>query len=159
MTSPKHAADPTTLVDRFMSAVRRREPKHAIDGAEYLQMLWRMVRALEARTIDDPELLPQAVALAQRLDELVNVAIAANAERYAIDPRMGASAAECGRILGASKQAMSQRRGRGKATMAARIAAAGAIPFAEARREKEAIAAAAEHAVISLAEWRERRAG
>lgn len=146
------------LSDRFIHAVRRRQPKHVIDGADYVAMLWRMVRALELRAIEDPELLPQAVALAQRLDEVVNVALAANAERYAIDPRLGASAAECGRILGASKQAASQRRARGKAIMAARIAAAGAIPFAEAKRERAAIAKAAEHAVTNLADFRARRA-
>lgn len=158
MTQPRHAATPDTLAERFLKTVRRRTPKHPIDGEEFVVMLWRMVRALEARTIEDPELLPQSVALAQRLDELVNVALAANAERYAIDPRLGASAAECGRILGASKQAAGQRRARGKAIMAARIAAAGAIPFAEARRERQAISAAAEHAVVSLAEWRARKA-
>ena len=147
-----------TLSDRFMHAVRRRQPKHVIDGADYVEMLWRMIRALELRAIEDPELLPQAVALAQRLDEVVNVALAANAERYAVDPRLGASAAECGRILGASKQAASQRRARGKAIMAARIAAAGAIEFAEAKRERAAIAAAAEHAVTNLADFRTRRA-
>jgi hypothetical protein len=149
---------PQTLTARFIHAVRRRPAKHTIDGQDYVAMLWRMVRALEVRAIDDPELLPQAVALAQRLDELVNVALAANAERYAVDPRLGASAAECGRILGASKQAASQRRARGKAIMAARIAAAGAIPFAEAKRERAAITAAAEHAVTNLADWRARRA-
>lgn len=159
MTQPKHAAEPTTLVDRFMSAVRRRAPKHEIDSEEFLMFAWRIMRAAEARAIDDPEMLPQLVALAQRLDEAVNVAIAANAERFAVDPRLGASAAECGRILGASKQAASQRRARGKAIMAGRIAAAGAVPFAEARREREAIAAAAEHAVTYLADWRERKAG
>lgn len=161
MTSPRHAAQPSALVDRFMSVVRRpgrREPKHVIDGTEYVQMVWRIIRGLEARAIDDPELLPQAVALAQRLDELVNVAIAANADRYAVDPRLGASAAECGRILGASKQAASQRRARGRAVMDARVAAAGAIPFAEAKREKQVITAAAELAVTSLADWRARKA-
>ena len=147
-----------TLSDRFTHVVRRRQPKHLIDGAEYVEMLWRMIRALELRAIEDPELLPQIIALGQRLDEVVNVAIAGNAERYAIDPRLGASAAECGRILGASKQAASQRRARGKAIMAARIAAAGAIPFAEAKRERAAIAAAAEHAVIKLADYRARKA-
>lgn len=159
MSQPKHAAEPTSLADRFLGAVRRRTPKHSIDSAEYAEMLWRMVRALEARAVDDPELLPQIVALAQRLDESVNVVISANAERYAIDPRLGASAAECGRILGVSKQAAGQRRERGRVVMLARIAAAGAIPFAEAKRERAAIEAAAEHAVTHLADWRERRAG
>jgi hypothetical protein len=158
MTQPRHAAAAETLAERFLRTIRRRDPKHTIEDEEFVAMLWRQLRAFEARTIDNPENLPQAVALARRLDELVNVALAANAERYAIDPRRGASAAECGRILGASKQAASQRRARGKAIMAARIAAAGAIPFAEARRERQAISAAAEHAVVSLAEWRARRA-
>jgi hypothetical protein len=158
MTHPRHAAPVVPLVDRFLASVRRRPAKHTIDGAEYLEMLWRMIRALEARAIDDPELLPQVVALAQRLDEVCNVAFAANAARYAVDPRSGASAAECGRILGVSKQAASKRVERGRTIMLARTAAAGAIPFAERRREVEAIAAAAELAVVSMADYRARRA-
>jgi len=156
MTQPEA---PQTLTDRFLAAVRRREPKHVVEGADYVAMLWRMVRALEVRAIDDPELLPQVVALGQRLAEIVDVTIAANAERYAVDPRLGVSAAECGRILGyKSKQVASQHRQKGKAIIAARIAAAGAIPFAERRRELEALEAAADHAVTNLAEWRARRA-
>jgi len=165
MTTARHAAPPISLVDRFLTVVRpprtpvqhRREPRQT-EGPEFVAMLYRVIRSLEARTINDPELLPQCVALAQRLDELVNVAIAANAERYATDPRLGASAGECGRILGISKQAASKRRERGAAIMARRVESAGAARFAEAARERAAIEAAAEHAVTYLAEWRERRA-
>lgn len=174
MTTPKHAAPSTGFVDRFLTVVRppraagehRREPRQ-IEGPAFASMIWRILRALEARTIDDPELLPQCVALAQRLDELVNVAIAANAERYAADPRSGASAGECGRILGISKQAASKRRERGAAIIAARIESAGRTHInlktgrkvsGETARELAAIEAAAEHAVTYLAEWRERKA-
>lgn len=146
-----------TLSGRFLAAtasVRRRPARPPVENAEFLAGLWRLVRALERRTIDDPTLLPQAVALAQRLSEVTNVAIAANAERYEIDPKLGASMAECARILGISKQAASQRRALGKGLMLGRIASAGAIPFAEAKREREAITAAATHAVTVLSEYR-----
>jgi hypothetical protein len=151
-----------TLVDRFVGAVRRRPAKHTIDDTTYLEMLWRMVRALELRAIDNPELLPQVVELAKRLSEVVNVAIAGNAERYAVDERLGASAAECGRILGTSKQAANKRAARGREVMEARLAAA-SVPrigrhSVEAAREREAIAAAADYAVTVLADWRARKA-
>jgi len=153
----RHEAPDQTLSDRFLAVIRPREPKHKIDGSEYVEMMWRMVRALEARTIEDPELLTQAVALAQRLSEVANVAIAANAERFAIDARRGASMAECARILGISKQSASERRAAGNRIMEARIEAAGAVKFSEAKREREAIERAAEHAVVSLTDWRQRR--
>jgi hypothetical protein len=65
---------------------------------------------------------------------------------------------ECARLLGISKQSASERRARGTEIMSARIKAAGAVKFGEAKREKEAITAAAEHAVVSLAEYRPRHA-
>jgi hypothetical protein len=158
-TTPRHAAPVVPLVDRFLSTVRTRKPKHTIDNQDYVEMLWRMLRGLEWRAIDDPQLLPQVVALGDRLTEMVDVTIAANADRYAVDARYGASMAECGRILGyKSKQVASQHRAKGKAVMAARVAAGGAIPFAERKREVAAITAAAEYAAISLADYRARRA-
>lgn len=168
MSTPQHAAPATPILGRFLAVVRKREPKTVIDGAEYVAMLWRMVRALEVRAVDDPELLPQVIAIAQRLSEIVNVAIAGNAERYALDARLGASAAECARILGVSKQAAGKRAERGREVMSRRIEAAGAVPInvktnrptysSEARREREAIEAAGEHAAVSLADYRARRA-
>lgn len=157
MSTPATPDPAQTLTGRFLAATasaRRRPLRPKVENDEFLAGVWRMVRALERRTIDDPTLLPQAVALAQRLAEVTNVAIYANAERYEIDPMLGASMAECARILGVSKQAASQRKQLGKGIMLGRIAAAGAIPFAEAKREKEAIRAAATHAVTVLSEYR-----
>lgn len=154
-----------TLTARFLAATtatrsRRNKPAPPpVENDEFLLMLWRMVRALERRMIDDPTLLPQADQLRERLAQAVNVAIYGNAERYSIDPRHGASQAECGRILGASKQAASQRGQRGKAVMLARHAAAGVIPFADAREERRIIVATATEAVTVLSEYRARKAG
>jgi hypothetical protein len=149
------------LSGRFLAMIKPgagRETRRVVEDDEYLLMMWRMVRALEARTIENPELLIQAVALAQRLAELVNVAIAANAERYSVDPLSAASMAECARAMGISKQSASERRARGAAIMAERIDAAGAVRFSEAARERQAIEQANELAVTSLAEYRARHA-
>jgi hypothetical protein len=168
MTSPQHAAASTPLVDRFLSAVRRRQPKHVTENFSFVAMLWRQLRALEFRAIDDPELLPQLVAMGQRLDEMVDVVIASNALRYDTNPSLGASAAECGRILGhKSKQTTSYHTIKGRAIIARREQLAGAVPIndkgnpeysSEARRERAAIELAAEHAVTTLADWRARKA-
>lgn len=152
------------ITDQFIATVRPARPgpdrpaRPVVENEEFVAMLWRMVRALEARAIEDPTLLTQVVALAQRLSEITNVTIAANAERFAIDARRGASMAECARVLGISKQSASERRARGVAVMSQRIDAAGAVRFAEAKRERAAITAAAEHAVSSLADYRARHA-
>lgn len=155
-----------TLTARFLAATtpartkRKKKPEpQPVENEEFLAMFWRMVRAFERRMIDDPTLLPQADQLRERLAQAVNVAIYANSERYNVDPRFGASQAECGRILnGISKQAASQRGQRGKALMLARQAAAGAIPFADAREEKRIIVATASEAVTILADYRARKA-
>lgn len=159
MTQPEPAEQSGTVSELFLGVIRpaRRDPDKApIEDGEYVQMMWRMVRAMEARTIENPEMLPQVIALAQRLAEVVNVAIAANAERYSVDPRRGASMMECARVMGISKQSASERRARGVALMGERIDAAGAARFSEAKREKAAIEAATEFAVTNLAEFRAR---
>ena len=160
MATPDQSDQPTTISDRFMTVLKSRRPTKAakerrvIEDPEYIQALWRWVRALELRTIERPENLAQVLALSQRMDEIVNVAIAANAEIFEIDPRRAMSMAECARILGISKQAASQRRARGKAIMLGRVAAAGVFKFSEAKREKEAIESARVHAVTQLDEYR-----
>lgn len=169
LDEPQQPATVTALSDRFVHAVRKREPKNNVEHLDYVAMLWRMIRALEVRSIDDPTLLPQVVALGQRLAEIVDVTIAASADRYAVDPRLAPSMAECGRILGhKNKQTTSYHRAKGKAIMLARIAAAGVVHInpktdrkisSEAVRETQAIDAAAEHAVTNLADWLARRAG
>lgn len=150
---------PGTVSDRFIGIIRstpRNPDKTPVEDDQFFAMMWRMSRATEARTIENPENLTQVIALAQRLAEVVNVSIAANAERYAVDPRRGASMMECARLLGVSKQAASQRRALGDAIMAKRIEAAGAVRFSEAKRERQAIDAASSHAVTNLAEYRAR---
>lgn len=147
------------ITDRFLDVLRGgRTPKHTIDDAEYGAGLMRMIRAWEKRVIDNPEMLAQNEMMIQRFREITNVVIAANAERYAIDPTRGASMLECARILGIGKAAASERRARGVAIMADRIDAAGAIRFSEARREREALTAARDHAVAELAAYRARHA-
>jgi hypothetical protein len=168
MSTPQHAEPSEPVVDRFLATIgSRRTPKHRIDDAEYVEMLWRMVRHLEIRAIDDPALLPQVVALVQRFEEISDVVIAANAARYKIDPKLGASGAECGRILGhKSKQVTSLHAKKGREVIARRDAAAGVthisrkgrVISSETAREREVIAAAAEYGVTVLADFRARRA-
>lgn len=153
--------EPRTASERFLAMItpKRRNPDRApVEDHEYLEMLWRMVRALEARAAANPEMIIQMIALDQRLAEACNVAIAISAERYQIDPKLGASAGEIARLMGISKQSVSERRARGRAVMDERIAAAGATRFSEAAREKAAIDKAEQHAVTSLAEYRARHA-
>jgi hypothetical protein len=146
------------LPERFLDVLRGGRNRSPIDDAEYGQFLMRAIRAWEARVIENPEMLGQNEMMRQRFAEITNVAIAANAERYAIDARRGASMAECARILGISKPSASERRARGVAIMADRIDKAGAVRFAEAQRERQALSAAREHAVDQLAAYRARHA-
>lgn len=147
------------LSARFLAVLRpgtRKTPKHPIDDEDYGLFLMRAIRAWEARVIGNPELLAQNETMLQRFREIANVAIAANAERYAVDPRKGASMAECARILGISKPSASERRARGMAIMNERIDRAGAVRFSEARREREQLAAAHAQAAVQLHEYRAR---
>lgn len=145
------------LSERFLNVLRgNRKAKHKIDDAEFGEFLMRLIRAWEKRVIENPEMLAQNELMVQRFKEITNVTIAANAQRYARDPRLGASMAECAKLLGISNPSASERRARGTKIMAARVAAAGAVNFAEARREREALAAAAEHAAVSLVAYRAR---
>jgi hypothetical protein len=158
---------PQPLSERFRALIapKRRTDKdgnpverRVTENADFVAMLFRQIRALEARAIEDPEVLTQVLALAQRLAEIPNVTIAVCAERYQLDPYSAPSMAEIGRLLGITKQSASERRARGRETMDARLAAAGAVKFSEARRERSAIEAAEQHAVTSLAEYRARHA-
>lgn len=157
MTDQQPAAQ--TAAERFLQMItagRRDRSRPVVEDDAYLAMMWRQARALEARACNNPEMFPQILALVQRLREVVDVAISVNADRYAIDPRMGASAGECATVLGMAKQSASERRVRGRAVIERRLAAAGAVPFAEAKREAAARREAAEHAVTNLAEYRGR---
>lgn len=151
--------DLTDLPQRFLDHLSGGREPSKIDDQEYGLFLMRAIRAWERRVIENPEMLAQNAALAQRLAEIMAVAIAANAERYAVDPRRGASMLECARILGMSKAGASGARARGVAIMNERIDRSGAVRFAEAQRERDALRLAHEHAVDELAAWRARKAG
>lgn len=149
----------TSLADRFFAAVKgaKYEPKHKIDDEEFVVMMFRMVRALEERAINNPFILPHVAQLEARMREVQNVVIASNADRYNTDPRLGASMMECARLLGMTKQSATDRRKKGAATLLARIAGAGVVRFSEAKREREMIQRATDSAVASLDDFRARR--
>lgn len=163
-TNPPEAA--ATASARFAAMLApTREPRRVVEDAEFLAMLHRMVRALEARTIERPENLTQVVALVQRLAEVPNVAIAVNADRFDGSSYAGASMAECGRAMGITKQSASDRRAVGQRIIAERLDQAGAVDIAdptrafrkaEATRERAAITRAADYAVVNMADYRAR---
>jgi len=131
-----------------------REPRNVTEDEQYVAMLWRMARGLERRTIANPELLTQVAALAQRLSEVVNVALYASAVQYDTDPYAAASMGECARAMGITRQSASDRKAIGRATVEARLEPARlGQRFAEAKREREAIAAAAAHAAEQMPQY------
>lgn len=149
--------DVTDLPERFLVMLNGgRTPKHTIDDADYALMMMRMIRAWERRVISNPEMLAHNAELTRRLGEVANVAIAANAERFHVDERRGASMLECARILGIGKAAASERRARGVEIMRQRVADAGVVQFSEAKREREALADAHDRAVVELDAYRAR---
>lgn len=162
----------TTTTERFLTVLRPARatdghradcncrgcsPRPPMDDEEFGLGLMRMIRAWEARVIENPAMLAQNELMVQRFREITNVAIAANAERYARDPRLGASMAECAQILGISKPSASERRARGVAIMNDRIDRAGAVRFAEAQRERAALTDARQHATVYLSDYAARR--
>lgn len=148
------------LSERFLAVLRpsKRQPKHAIDDQEYGAFLMRAIRGWEARVISNPEMLKQNEKIVERIREITNVAIASNAERYAVDPASGASMLECARILGIGKATVSERRGNGMKIMADRVGRAGAVRFSEAQRERELLTEARQEAVAYLDDYRARHA-
>lgn len=161
----------TTTTDEFIAAISTGgyERKHVTEDHRFIAMMYRQLRALEIRAIEDAQILPQVLGLVQRANEIVNVAIAANAERYGLDPHLGASRNECAKALGITPQAASQRKQVGERIMRERIESAGAVRLADKRvadgkkspeviREKAAIQAAHEHAVTHLDAYRARHA-
>jgi hypothetical protein len=158
---------PQTAAERLAALIRpEKEPKRKIEHTDFLKMMWRMARALELRAIDDPQILLQVLALVQRLDEIVNVAIAVNADRYALNKFSGASMAECARALQMSDPAASKRRKKGNEIILRRLDAAGAVDMtnkrnrkttSEAAREASAIKEAQNEAVTRLADYIKRR--
>lgn len=151
------ADEPGNVSTAFLAMItptRRNPDRPVVEDEQYAEMLHRMIRGLEARAIRNPEMITQVILLAQRLAEVSNVAIAANAQRYKVDPRRGASIAECARLMGVSRQAAQQRAHLGDAVMERRVEASGAVRFSEAKRERESIQAAAKHAAEAFDEQR-----
>lgn len=148
------------LSQRFLAALNPsgRRPS-AIDDEEYAEFLLRVIRAWERRVIENPEMLAAHRVIIDRAGEIADVAIAINAARFAVDPRMGVSMLGCARIVGMAKSEASRSRARGVAIMGERVDRAGAAQFAEAKREREAIDAARADAaaVVELDAWRARR--
>lgn len=153
-----------SLSGRFLAMLRparsRQRPADykPVEDEQYVLMLLRMIRALEARAIERPEIVPLVLVAAQRLDEITNVVIATSADRYKINPAWSPSMSEIARVLGISVPAASQRRKNGNEIINRRLAAAGATRFAEANREKQAVEAATEHAVTYLGDYKARHA-
>lgn len=137
---------------------RRNPDKAPVEDREFFTMLLRMLRAAEFRAIERPENLNQLLGIVGRAKEIIDVAIAVNAARYAVDKRSGASVGECGRALGISQQAASQRRIVGDKIMARRVEGAGVAKFSEAAREREIVDSAVARGAVCLATFRARKA-
>lgn len=128
--------------------------KRVTENADFIAMIQRLIRALEARAIDDPSILAEVMMLAQRLAEIPNVVIARSAARYATEGEYAApSAGEIGRLLGMSKQGVSQRRTRGDDVLLQRMMGEQTAPH----RERIARTLARKHAEATMAEWLERK--
>lgn len=132
-------AKTATCKQRAGCACRDCKPRPAMDDADFAAALMRMLRAWGVRVTEDPENLATHKVIANYTREISDVAIAINAERYNIDPRLGVSMLGCARIMGVSRSTASEARARGVAHMAARIDRAGAARFSEAKRERQMI--------------------
>ncbi len=161
-----HAAP--TAAERFLERIRpKRRSERVTEDADFCKMMMRMVRAMELRAIERPENLLQILAVVQRMNEVVNVAIAINAARYAQDPYSAASMAECAKALGISKPSASARRQIGDRIIAERLAANNVTRIdtrgrqyevsPEVARETEAIERAAEAAEVAFVDFLARR--
>jgi len=147
-----------TLAEQLATAAPRTyKAKHTTEDSDFVAMMQRQLRALEARAINDPALLPQVLMLAQRLAEIVNVVIATSADTFRVDPYAAPSMGECARVLGITKQSASDRRKLGEQVIAGRLAELGVESFALARREREARERAARHAAETMPVYTERR--
>jgi len=158
-----------TAADQLMAAIsstNTRTPKRQYDDDEIVAMLMRWARVLEKRGIANPTILGPILALVQRYEEIINVIIAANAERFhVIGQHAGASQAECARALNMTTQAAGKRKAKGEAIIARRLQAAGVARLAnkrpsaaEVEREKKAVKDATDFVVVALSEYLKRKA-
>lgn len=167
MAQPDQAAQQAaTDADRFVrmiTAGRRDGARRVVENDAYLRMVLRIIRGLEARACGDHMILPQVLAVGQRLDEVVNVAIAVNSTRYKVNPHAGASAGECAAVLGMTKQSAGERAAKGRQIIARRLADGGGVDIeqvrrrrSEAAREAATVTAAAQFAVTQMDAYRAR---
>lgn len=138
--------------DSTKQAARKR-PKRVTEHADFVAMIQRMVRALEARAIDDPTILAEVIMLAQRLAEIPNVVIALSSAQHKIDARSAPSAGEIARLLGMTKQSAGERGKVGQRILFERSMGEDTIP----QRERAARTKARRHAETTMAEWLARR--
>lgn len=170
MTVGRHTAEPESAVERWLIRITTPSVRTRRDGTAYapgrsatprppretsdlIAGVYRQLRAIEQRTWDDPQNIAQLLGLAGRIEEAVNIALYVNSVRNARDPRTGASYTETAVLLGMTRQGARKRGLLGREALRQRDIAAGAIPFAEAKRERAAIQAAAEYAAVNLADW------
>lgn len=123
----------------MLALLRPTQRESKIENADYAAMMLRMIRAWEARVIDDPAgTLAYAVALADRMAEVPNVGIHVSGQRYARDPHASPSISECARTLGINQSNASRRAAIGARIVAARLAAAEVIQLAARRAGRDA---------------------
>lgn len=124
--------------------------KRVTENADFIAMIQRQIRALEARAISDPSILAEVIMLAQRLAEIPNVVIATSAARYLAEGPMAApSAGEIANLLGMKKQSASERRKIGDRILFDRAMGEDTIP----QRERIARTLARKHAEATMADW------
>ncbi len=143
-----------SAAEKFLDRIRpkRRRSGRVTEDADFIKMMFRMIRALEERTKARPENLLQVAAVVQRMNEIINVAIADNAARYAVNPYSAASMGECARALGISDPSASGRRKIGNRIIAEREAAQGVTRISRTGREYQVSAdTAREEAIIERA--------
>lgn len=127
--------------------------KRVTENDDFVAMLQRMHRTLERRAIDDPAILAQMILLAETLSQSVNVVIATSASRYSMNPMASPSAGEIAKLLGMSKQGVSDRRKTGDRVIMDRALGGETAPV----RERLARGRAQKHADAALAAWMDRR--
>lgn len=122
-TRPTMPVIAATEVEAFAAMIRPRAPRsgEVTESDKFVAMLQRMVRAAEHRAIEDITILPALTVVAQQLADAVNVSVAVNAARFAVDPHRGASQAECAAALGISVPSAGDRKIRGAVVLLERL--------------------------------------
>ena len=133
------------------------KPSTPQEDDQFIAMLQRNIRALEARAIADPSILAQVLMLAQRLAEIPNVVIAVSSDTYKVDQYAAPSMREIAAVLGMKPQSAWDRLNKGEATIETRLEELGLGSLTAAKKEKKSREYAAKHAAETMPEWQERR--